>query len=552
MARIYNDRNDNPLANLAQSYLDERHRRRQQQLTRDELQMSQDLKANEVYKTVNRNKQGDYSGLASNLEDRQRDTPILKKKLPEMFSTPVEPIAMPGQDRTTISDEEYIKQRDLKDAALKSMAQNAQPPAPLAQAPQQNKLLDRTTGAVISPGESPRVPKGLPEVSIQERAQLLPLLKNPGDSITRDIPGKAAIPGQPPEKKILTPPAKFDEDLGVNGSPSPEFNPSDIMLSKLRDASAESVKSSLKRIPPSQMNSLVLQYADKVRGGFPIGQAIQDIQDQKGSPLSKEEYGLLTGESRQGAIEGRQAKGFGQQDKKTIQGSLSKARSELNTESRESIKALAAATALKTLASDPNSQGFQEAMKLMASTASGSRGAQSDRDVEAFSGVPQWSTQMRQAISTYVKGKGLLPENKENFIRLATAFENAQKAKLEAMLEDQVTSTMAEVQDYGIPEERIRKALSIDNQLNAALKAFTVPPKKIGTTNPDPRNRSDKGISNEEMLKLEAIVTQKLRQIDAMDKNASEKRALKQKVYDLYKKKSGGVEYLRKDGSAVP
>lgn len=85
MARIYNDRNDNPLANLAQSYLDERFRRRQQQLTGDELRFGQDIKAQDTYQKPVRDKLGNYQGLETDSDLYGRDTEIARNKAPGFF-----------------------------------------------------------------------------------------------------------------------------------------------------------------------------------------------------------------------------------------------------------------------------------------------------------------------------------------------------------------------------------------------------------------------------------------------------------------------------------
>lgn len=578
MARIYNDRNDNPLANLAQSYLDERFRRRQQQLTGDELRFGQDIKAQDTYQKPVRDKLGNYQGLETDSDLYGRDTEIARNKAPGFFERILQKAEPAQSSVSSLETGKPLDQEEPLDQMTRRITMENRAKAAELGLPNYNPNAPRTAPAMpaklLGPGKFEVDPNQVKPGDVLQKntiqgAQDVTKYARPISPIQGEGMAISASPEKPEIKQALSPSPMMLRDVrqmitsGTMKDADPLISAMSLPPSLRKELGLENFKGDIPRSILSEMikrrsgsnagiDDVAAGLLTKVRQeGYDPGMALKDYSDITGRAASRDILNAFLRQAGQGEVTARQTRGFGQQDKRTIQGAISKARSEFNTESRDAIKALAAATTLRALASDPNSQGFQEAMKLMASTASGSKGAQSDRDVEAFSGVTGWSTQMRQAIST-IQGKGLLPENKENFIRLATAFENAQKAKLEAMREDQVISTMAEVQDYGVPEDRVRKALSIDNQLNAALKAFTVPPKKIGTTNPDPRNKSDKGISNEEMLKLEAIVTQKLRQIDSMDKNASEKRALKQKVYDLYKKKSGGVEYLRKDGSAVP
>lgn len=576
MARIYNDRNDNPLANLAQSYLDERFRRRQQQLTGDELRFGQDIKAQDTYQKPVRDKLGNYQGLETDSDLYGRDTEIARNKAPGFFERILQKAEPAQSSVSSLETGKPLDQEEPLDQMTRRITMENRAKAAELGLPNYNPNAPRTAPAMpaklLGPGKFEVDPRQVKPGDVLQKNTIqgdqdVTRYARPIEPISGEGMVIAASPEKPEVKQSLEPSPMMLRDVrqmitsGTMKDADPLISAMSLPPSLRKELGLEGFNGDIPRSILSEMikrrpggagvDDTAAELLQKVRGGYDVGQALMDYSQITGKPASKAILDAFMRQSGQNATDGRQTKGFGQQDKKTIQGSLSKARSEFNTESRESIKALAAATALKSLASDPNGQGFQRAMQFMASRASGSVGAQSDRDVESFSGVTGWSSQLQQALSN-IRGRGFTPENKENFIRLATAFANAERAKLEAMREDQVTSTMAEVQDYGVPEDRIRQALNIDNQLAAAMKGYEVPPKKIGTTNPDPRNKSDKGISNEEMLKLEAIVTQKLRQIDSMDKNASEKRALKQKVYDLYKKKSGGVEYLRKDGSAVP
>lgn len=578
MARIYNDRNDNPLANLAQSYLDERFRNRQQRLTGDELRFGQDIKAQDTYQKAKRDEYGNYQGLETDADLYGRDTEIARNKAPGFFERILQKAEPAKSGVSSLETGKPLDQEEPLDQMTRRITMENRAKAAELGLPSYNPNASRAAPAMpaklLGPGKFEVDPSQVKPGDVLQKNTIqgdqdVTRYARPVEPIRGEGMAIAASPEKPEVKQSLSPSPMMLKDIrgmitsGTNKDADPLISAMSLPPSLRKELGLEGFKGDIPRSILSEMikrrsgsnagiDDVAAGLLTKVRQeGYDPGMALKDYSDITGKPASRDILNAFLRQAGQGEVTARQQKGFGQQDKRSVQGALSKARSEFNTESRESIKALAAATALKSLASDPNGQGFQRAMQFMASRASGSVGAQSDRDVESFSGVTGWSSQLQQIMSN-IRGKGFTPENKENFIRLATAFGNAERAKLEAMREDQVISTMAEIQDYGIPEDRVRQSLNIDNQLAAAMKGYEVPPKQIGTVNPDPRNKSDKRMSNEQMLKLESVTAQTLRKIDSMNANPSEKRKMRQKVYDKYKEKSGGVEYLRKDGSAVP
>lgn len=564
MARIYNDRNDNPLANLAQSYLDERFRKRSQQLARDELQMGQDLKANEIYKTVNRNKQGDYSGLASNISDRERDTPGLKKIAPQFWpdSQPQKTSLLKPEAVSTQTEEEYLRERAARDAqraaggpiTVQSIIDSAKKPyseLPVDQA--------RIPQSVLSQHPYPKPQDATP-------ARPEPLLKSIGDSVTLDIPGKPAKPGEAPMQRIITPPVRQTEELVVDDN---RFNPSDILLSKIRDASVERLKTNTN---PQAINEVTAMLADKVRlgkekGGMSLGEALVAYKDATGTPPNKDVIAILSGQDRlaygKGRQEDQQAFAKDKNKQSYITGLNRMFRSDPLV--RTGTEALVGAQRLKTLANDPNPQGFQRGINIYLTKTFGDRGQLSNLDASSAAQLEGLLEQL-QGFASRISGKGITKEQREVYLRIVSGLEQVAEQSIRNYARDFARSEADSAQMYGLDPMEVAANLVPETLISGSKNIPKLPPKTEGRIINPESNRLGEGTKNFKPTKPEIQLRDEMKKMnDALkaleaakipaERKATIKRQIQQDFYDRTKKldpEGKGVKPTRPDGSDVP
>lgn len=630
MARIYNDRNDNPLANLAQSYLDERNKKRQFDLLKSNSAFEQDMKFGELGGRIKpKRTDGVYSGYEALPPDSAESRSInqkLEKSMPGStkittdYGAPAkapEPAvsALGGKEIGSDSPIDAATTKAISDM-MKSQALEAGKAAPPGSVVSGLTGLDKLKSLTAAPA-MPQAPQAAP--AAPQSMGPTPLLASPqaqAGANVRIAPtkqsvsfGDAAITGPTPERPRQEAPVadnpwlqslQLKQALAIK--PEEMIDPRELPFEVAAELGLVSkdgkvfdrpipkfvLEERLKRSGISGgLDPVAAKLADQVRSGDKmLGEALVSYEMLTGKKPGKDVVNIISGQSREAAIEGRQKKGLDYRDKATVRGSLAQLKNDFDTQAKPIRDSYFAANTLLSLANEPNTQGFDRALQTMAAKATGEVGVMTERDVSTYGNMSGWSEKMQQLYYS-ITNKGYTPENREALVRLATALKTAQKNKLIAMRKDAVLSAKEELADYGVSQERIENAVSIDNILESGDKTFELPPKTIGKTNPDPRNPSDRGITNQEARKRQKAEADRIRsqgkknfkptdpelqlktEMENMNtalkkleaskfsvgKKASIKRQIQADFYERTKKldpEGKGVKATRPDGSDVP
>lgn len=630
MARIYLSKEDSPIADFAKTYLDERNKKRQFDLTKSNAAFEQDMRFGELGGRIKPKRiDGIYSGYealpADSAESRSINQKLEKSmpgstKITTDYGAPAKPpepaVSALGQKEavgappidaaTTKAISDMIEAEALKAGKaappgsvvsgltgldkLKSLtaapamptstqaapaAPQSMGPAPLLASPQAQagaNLKIAPTRQSVSFGDA-IVSGGLPERPRQEA----PTADNPW---LQSLQLKQALAIKPEE--MIDPrelPFEVAAELGLVTKDGKVFDrpiPKFVLEERLKRSGIS-----------GGLDPVAAKLADEVRSGKRmLGEALVSYEMLTGKKPGKDVVNIISGQSREAAIEGRQKKGLDYRDKATVRASLAQLKNDFDSQAKTIRESYFAANTLLSLANEPNTQGFDRALQTMAAKATGEVGVITERDVSTYGNMDGWSEKMQQLYSS-ITNRGYTPENREALVRLATALKTAQRNKLIAMRKDAVLSAKEELADYGVSQERIENALNIDNILKSGDSTFELPPKTIGTTNPDPRNPSGKNITNQEArrrqkaeadrirsqnrknfkptnpeLQLKAEMenmNKALKQLEAAkipaDRKATIKRQIQEDFYNRTKKldpEGKGVRATRPDGSDVP
>lgn len=447
---------------------------------------------------------GFFTNYESNTESRNRDLPIIKKKLPEYFSNEI--------DKGSLTDPSVSPEGEV--GRFNSSGKWFTTPDAPGGAP----------GAVNIPQQPPRILRSREErqADLEQKKTAMAMASQPRESASstpgaldkaaREEAAKAANPG----KNVV-----FADKTDINGGPgldisgsiatppkTEEYNPSDYLFSRLSQVATSPEKAKeqdidVSSLPPKLRERLELQgfngklpksildrmisvggkgterqfdpevynAADLVQKGTPVGSVLRSLSASIGRSPSKEEVAFITGLAKSQGVDERADKTRAEQSKRWVANFISKAKSDLNRDLKPAIEGYQSASTILNLIDKPNSAGFKRAMQTMLARSSGEKGALSNDDVAGYGGNEGWWERFEQ-FKTSARGEGFTPENKEIFRGLANEYMRALEGKIRDTVENAVDSNDVILSSFDVPRETLIKALSIDN-ITGGIKSRT-------------------------------------------------------------------------------